>query len=89
MSSFIDFVNLNSHSVTIRNKPLIYIQSLLIPPRSQFREQLISDGWQYKKSLSKLSPIRCFVISDIEYFARYTLSPDEIEDLILINNYFN
>ena len=89
MTDFIDFLNLNTNEATVSKQHLIYIKSSLIPPRSPIRTHLLSDGWKYKKSLTKSSPIRCFVILSSQYDKLYYPSPEEAEDMVLINNYSN
>ena len=89
MTDFVDFLNSNTNESIVSSQHLIYIKSSLIPPRSPLRNRLLSDGWTYKKSLSKSSPIRCFVISSSQYDKLYFPSPEEAEDMILINLYFD
>ena len=85
MADFISFITSNTNKATIRKQPLIYINSLLIPPRSPIRTKLLLDGWKYKNRLSASLPIRGFVISESQYNSLYLLSPEEIEDLLLID----
>ncbi len=89
MTDFNDFINSNTNEATVSKQNLIYIKSSLIPPRSPIRNHLLSDGWKYKNRLSQSSPIRCFVISSSQYDKLYYPSPEEAEDMVLINNYSN
>ena len=86
MTDFINFLNSNTNEATVSKQPLI--KSSLIPPGSPIRQHLLSDGWKYKKSLTKSSPIRCFVISSSQYDKLYYPSPEEAEDTVLINIYY-
>ena len=89
MTDFVDFLNSNTNEATVSKQHLIYIKSSLIPPRSPIRKQLIADGWTYKNRLTRSSPFTCFVISSSQYDKLYFPSPEEAEDMILINLYFD
>ena len=81
------FIIDNSQTITLNSSSYIFIKSSLIPPRSPLRKQLLSEGWNYKKSLSKSNPIRCFIIDESQYNQLYLPSPEEIEDSFYIELY--